>query len=98
DGPLSSEAELAVFDVRGRKVAVLLRGNLAGSTSLRWDGRDRNGRTLSGGIYFARLLSAGIQTSRRIAHLSSRQRSLAYVPLDGRRRHSAVPCLLHTSA
>ena len=54
----SGAAELAVFSLGGRRVATLLRGALpAGPGSVRWDGRDAEGRAVSAGIYFARLVT-----------------------------------------
>jgi FlgD Ig-like domain len=52
----SGPVELAVFDVNGREVAKVSHGTWpAGSHDVEWDGRDRSGRPVDGGIYFARL-------------------------------------------
>ena len=52
--------EVAVFDARGRQVAVLAdRIFGAGETSLRWDGRDAAGRDLASGVFLVRVRSAG---------------------------------------
>jgi hypothetical protein len=53
--PENGDADLAVFDLRGRKVAVLLSGNLqAGSRQVVW-----NAEGISSGIYIARLKFKG---------------------------------------
>ena len=50
---------LAVYDLQGRAVRHLLRGQdlPAGAHHLPWDGRRDNGRPLAAGIYFSRLRS-----------------------------------------
>lgn len=49
------DAEVSIHDLRGRRVALLHRGPLAGRTvSLAWDGRSARGRPLSSGIYMVR--------------------------------------------
>jgi len=51
-GPVS----LRVFDVSGRLVAQLYRGNMeAGPHSVSWNGRTSSGAALARGLYFARL-------------------------------------------
>ncbi|MBU2501224.1 hypothetical protein KJ682_07860 [bacterium] len=49
--------DLAIFDARGRRVRSLLEGAAvpAGTMTLTWDGRDDAGRSVPGGVYFARL-------------------------------------------
>jgi len=50
--------EAALFDLQGRALRTLHRGALArGSTTLEWDGRDRQGRVIGPGLYFLRLRS-----------------------------------------
>ena len=54
--PQTGDAVLAVYDLAGRRVAVLVEGALpAGPTSLDWDGRDGDGRALPSGVYLVRL-------------------------------------------
>lgn len=49
-------ARLEIFDVRGRRVRVLVDGALAAGTHRwRWNGRDDDGRAVPGGSYLARL-------------------------------------------
>ncbi|MFO7609512.1 MAG: S8 family serine peptidase, partial [Candidatus Krumholzibacteriia bacterium] len=49
-------AELAVYDVRGRRVRTLVQGVLdPGPQEVAWDGRDERGRGVPSGQYFARL-------------------------------------------
>ncbi len=64
--PQGEEVRLAIHDVTGRQVRVLQTGRLpAGAHRFGWDGTDQGGRTLPGGIYFARL-------SRRHQHHEGR--------------------------
>jgi hypothetical protein len=54
--PVGNDVELAVFDLAGRRLATLVRGNFeAGTHTASWDGRDASGRTLGAGVYFYRL-------------------------------------------
>jgi len=50
-------AEIAVYDIVGRRVASLFEGLLAPGEiqTVNWNGRDRAGREVSSGIYFAHL-------------------------------------------
>ncbi len=58
--PAASAARLAVFDVAGRRLAVLHEGPLAaGPAVFEWDGRDGEGRPVASGVYLARLELAG---------------------------------------
>jgi len=48
--------DLAVYDVRGRKVRSLVsRPEAAGLREVRWDGRDDRGQRVASGVYFVRL-------------------------------------------
>lgn len=68
--PRAGEAELAIFDIAGRRVRVLLAGpQPAGAGSVRWDGRDAAGRTVAAGLYFARLSTGGRSETQRLVLL-----------------------------
>jgi minor extracellular serine protease Vpr len=61
--------ELSVFDLRGRRVRGIGRGNGHGSESngsVIFDGRDDGGRLLPAGIYFVRLNSEGHTFSTKV--------------------------------
>jgi hypothetical protein len=52
----AAEVSLEIFDVTGKKVAVILDKRLeAGTYSKRWDGRGSGGKMMRSGIYFMRL-------------------------------------------
>jgi len=58
--PVAGLARLAVFDVAGRQVRVLIDGALpVGSREAVWDGRDAAGREVASGTYLARLEAVG---------------------------------------
>ena len=60
--PSRRHVELAVYDVRGRKVRTLVQGVLpAGAHQVAWQGRDDVGRQVSSGLYFCRL-TAGAES------------------------------------
>jgi len=68
--PTASQAKVELFDVAGRKVAVLFNGQAnAGRTPLSWSGRDSGGDALRAGAYFARLTAGGVQQARQIVLL-----------------------------
>ena len=62
---------LAVYDIRGRKIASLYRGEAEGGTTLgvSWDGRDGGGREAPSGIYFARAEIGGRSITRKLVLL-----------------------------
>lgn len=62
-----SRVDLAVYDVRGRRVRQLedeLRP--AGRYTMHWDGRDDRGNALANGVYFVRLQTADFEGSQRV--------------------------------
>lgn len=60
-------ARLAVHDVGGRLVRVLVRAPLAaGEHRVAWDGRDANGHMVGSGTYFVVLRSAGDEATTRL--------------------------------
>ncbi len=61
--PQAGQVRLEIFDLLGRRVAVLVdRALSAGEHLVIWDGRTDNGQSVSSGIYFARL-TAGDETA-----------------------------------
>ena len=63
--PSTQEAELSIYGLTGQQVAMLSLGmREAGSHTVRWDGRDPDGRNLASGVYFIRLES-GLQIQVR---------------------------------
>ena len=62
---------LELFDVNGRRIRTLLQGDrvAAGSHRARWDGCDASGRSVSPGIYFAKLVAPDGERSRKITVL-----------------------------
>jgi len=60
--PAEQHVRLDIYDVQGRLVRTLVDGvRPAGMGEARWDGRDRTGRGVASGTYFARLQAGGIQ-------------------------------------
>ena len=59
--------ELAVYDVLGRRVRVLVRGEQgAGRYEVVWDGRDAGGRPVASGAYVVRLEAGGFTAIRKM--------------------------------
>jgi len=65
--PESSDLELAVYDIQGRKVRSLHTGGIsAGWHTLVWNGRDDAGRGQASGMYFLRAINAGISSVQKM--------------------------------
>ena len=60
DMPAAAAVRLDLFDVSGRRLRTLAERTLdIGANVIEWDGRDRDGRRVGSGLYFARLIVAG---------------------------------------
>jgi hypothetical protein len=56
--PQKTQVELGVYDLLGRRVAVLAKGEFpAGEHTRMWDGRATNGTRAAAGVYFYRLIA-----------------------------------------
>jgi len=65
--PAAGGTELAVFDLRGRRVRTLLRAELsADEHAVTWDGRDDAGHAVPAGSYLCRLTSGGERREERV--------------------------------
>ncbi len=65
--PGRSQVNLAVFDLAGRHVITLMRGEQeAGQHRVTWNGRNAAGQSVSAGVYFYRLEAGGLQQTRRM--------------------------------
>jgi uncharacterized membrane protein len=65
--PEAGEADLAVYDVSGRRLRTLASGQApAGETRVRWDGHDARGVPAAAGVYYLRLRYGQSVESRRI--------------------------------
>lgn len=68
--PAPANVELAVFDVSGRRVALVERGRKgAGVFDRAWNGKDDGGRPLASGVYFLRLRAGAEEAVRKIVIL-----------------------------
>ncbi|MFH1278463.1 MAG: PQQ-binding-like beta-propeller repeat protein [Candidatus Eisenbacteria bacterium] len=60
-------ARVAVYDLRGRRTALIHDGDLSsGRHDFDWDGRDEGGRRLAAGVYFVRFEGAGAEGARKV--------------------------------
>ena len=63
----NSTVELSVFDVRGRQVRVLVKGEFAaGPHRVVWRGDDDSGRELASGVYFSKLTVNGTTRTQKM--------------------------------
>ena len=68
--PSAGRARVELFDIAGRRVAVLFSGQgKAGENQVRWDGTDLLGRKVHSGAYFARLKANGAQSAHGLVLL-----------------------------
>jgi len=66
DGPVT----LAVYDLRGARLRVLLDGpGTVGENEAVWDGKDASGRPVAQGVYFYRLTALGKEFHRKLVVL-----------------------------
>lgn len=65
--PTTSDVELVVHDLQGRRVRELARGRAeAGTYEVRWEGDDDDGRAVPTGTYFVELRTAGTRVGRKL--------------------------------
>ena len=65
--PDPGPVRLAVYDVLGRQVRVLIdEKQQGGRHAVQWDGRDESGRRLASGVYLARLVVGGTTKVRKM--------------------------------
>ena len=70
DLPGESEVRLAVYDMLGREVALLLRDNLpAGTHSVNWAGLNDKGTPVSTGIYYVKFVADEFLETRKVTLL-----------------------------
>jgi len=65
---LQSDAELAVYNLNGQKIRILLDKTMdPGNHFVLWNGKDDNNRSVSSGIYFYKIMFGSfIQTNKII--------------------------------
>jgi hypothetical protein len=63
----TGRVELGIYSVDGRLIRMLVKEQrAAGSHEVTWDGRDTEGNSVAGGVYFYKLAAPGIAESRRM--------------------------------
>ena len=65
--PQPSQVELAIYNLLGQPVTVLVQGpSAAGTFSVRWNGRDQAGRTVTSGVYLYQLRAGEYTEVRKL--------------------------------
>lgn len=68
--PSQGKTKLGVYDLRGRKIRVLVDEGLpAAEYRVSWDGKDDAGRDSASGVYFLKLENGGLSSKRKITLL-----------------------------
>jgi len=63
--PKNSTVSLDIIDINGHRIKRLMKGALsAGTYTYLWDGNTKSGKTVSSGVYFARLLTENNTTAK----------------------------------
>ncbi len=63
----SQNVELSIYDITGKHIIVLAKRSFqAGDHSLNWQGRDMQGRAVSSGTYFVRMITDNYVTSEKV--------------------------------
>ena len=70
DLPRATDVALEVFDLLGRRVAMLAEGAWpAGRHAVAWDGRARSGALAAPGVYTVRLRAGSFHTRRQVVRM-----------------------------
>ena len=65
--PVDADAEIAIFDLLGRKIETLAQGfQPSGIHEVKWDAADSAGNPVPSGVYIARLSSGNITATRKL--------------------------------
>lgn len=68
--PQSRRVTVDVYDMQGRHVRSLVRGELGGGVhSIAWDGRDDEGVRASAGVYYARMRAGDFESTRHVVQM-----------------------------
>jgi photosystem II stability/assembly factor-like uncharacterized protein len=68
--PILTDVELAVYDVAGRRVALLIRDRLGPDrVNYLWDGTNNAGSEVASGVYFLRLTAGGMDATKKLVIL-----------------------------
>lgn len=63
----ASDVELSAWDLAGRRVATVFRGQVLGRRDVQWDGLDSRSARVAPGVYLLRLSDGRTTTTRRVA-------------------------------
>ncbi len=67
DVPKASDVEIAVYDILGREIVTLMRGEQdAGYHTVDWDSKDSRGLTVPSGMYMVRMTAGDFSASRKV--------------------------------
>ena len=68
--PYQTDVNLSIYDILGNEVIVLVHQNQSpGTYNIIWDAVDRNGREVSGGVYFYRIKKKEFTKTKKLIFL-----------------------------
>ncbi len=68
--PTASDVDLTIYNTRGQVVRRLLSQHyLLGEHSIKWDGRDQNGNSVSSGVYLYEIRAGGFRQVKKMSLL-----------------------------
>lgn len=68
--PAAQRVAVDVYDMQGRHVRALVRGELGGGHhTIAWDGRDDDGIRTAAGVYYARMRAVGFEATRHVVRV-----------------------------
>jgi flagellar hook assembly protein FlgD len=65
--PNKTDVRIAVYDLFGKEIKILVNENkAAGTYNITWNGRDNDNRQVSTGVYFYKLQTGGFQKTMKM--------------------------------
>ena len=64
--PGTQDVTVAIFDAAGRKICDVFTGEVKGSATFLWDGKDAAGREVASGVYFCKFTMGSATMSKKM--------------------------------
>ena len=67
--PETTDVQFAIFDVNGQEVRRFIDRYQSGEHKLEWDGNDQEGRKVSAGVYYLRMIAPDFTATRKMVFI-----------------------------